>query len=575
MEFESDNAELSAYVLNSISNTFIGYYTYVVTQNKKQSVQYLDSMLKQKQAVLLAGLDALNQYKIKNNIVDIEEQTRTLYSQMADVAARKGMAQKEAIGYSAALSTVNRKFQGGGGGVLETKLSGLNQEIVQTKEELQNLNDAYIKSDFDPKYKAKMDSAQRRLQAQIIKQSELSAYDPASSRENLATQKLNLELSNAMATNTLGTYDEELNRLNAGLSKIAPDAANLESLKNAVDMAEKEYQEILQKYNEAVMTASFTLPLKQIERAVPPDPEPNMKMVIVALSGVLSLVFSILVLFVMFYFDRSVYTVSQLELVTDATVLGSLNVMKLGTTDLKQLWNPHNNDPNGQVFKNLMRAVRYEIENDLHANELQTSKVIAVTSFSGRAGKTFFTKSLAFALTKINKRVLIIDGNFMNPDLSNNTNGAQFLETYLLGSGDQVSDSTAIAVIGNKGGDNSILELTDPDTVHKMMDQLKDMYDVIIIETNALETINKAKAKEWMMFTDKVIAVVEAGHPFSNEMHHELKYLKGMGSKFAGLVLNKVPGMNTEAEREARKSFFAKMKAKAKFKTKENKFKAA
>ncbi|RYD59190.1 MAG: hypothetical protein EOP56_02875 [Sphingobacteriales bacterium] len=569
MEFESDNANLSAYVLNAISSTFIGYYTSVVSQNKRQAVQYLDSLLKQKQNTLLVSLDALNQYKIKNNIVDLEEQTRTLYSQMADVAARKGMAQKEAIAYSAALNTVNRKFQPGSNGMLDNKLASLNQDIVQTKEELQSLNDAYIKSDFDSKYKVKMDSVQRRLQSQIIRQSEVASYDPSSTRENLANQKLNLEVSNAMAKNSLGTYDQEIGRLNAGLSKIAPNAANVDALKNAVSIAEKEYQEILTKYNEAVMAASFTLPIKQIERAAAPEAEPNMKMVIVALSGVMSLIFSVLVLFIMFYFDRSIYTVSQLELVTDAPILGALNVMKLGTTDLKQLWNPHNSDPNSQMFKNLMRAVRYEVENDL-----QNSQIIAVTSFSERAGKTFFTKSLAYSLTKINKRVLIIDGNFMNPDLSNNSNGqSQFLETFLLGSGDeQVNDSTAIAVIGNKGGDNSILEVTDPETVHRTMDQLKSMYDVIIIETNALETINKAKAKEWMMFTDKVIAVVEAGQPFDKEMHHELRYLKGMGSKFAGLVLNKVPGF--QQEEEAKKSFFKKFKAGAKFKM-NNKYKAA
>jgi Mrp family chromosome partitioning ATPase len=239
----------------------------------------------------------------------------------------------------------------------------------------------------------------------------------------------------------------------------------------------------------------------------------------------------------MFYFDHSINTPDQLENVIDITVLGSLNHVRTDIINLHALWEQNIVDKNSQVFKNSLRSIRYEIENRL----TDDNKVLAITSLNEGEGKTFFTESLAYAFSKMNKKVLIIDGNFMHPDISNTINGPNYIEKFLLGNGDaKMVDNDLITVIGNKGGDGSLLELNSSRNIQDFFLVLKSVYDIIIVETSALDGLNKANAKEWISFADQVLVVFEAGRKLDGNAVQHIHYLKQLGNKLLGMILNKV-----------------------------------
>ena len=48
------------------------------------------------------------------------------------------------------------------------------------------------------------------------------------------------------------------------------------------------------------------------------------------------------------------------------------------------------------------------------------------------------------------------------------------------------------------------------------------------------------KAKEWLLFADKTIAVFEANQTFNYTKNEGVKYLKFLDSKFGGFIFNKV-----------------------------------
>ncbi len=541
MTYESENPQLSAFVLNSLAQEFVNFYTNVVTANKRKAVIHLDSMLKIKHNALLVSMEELKNYKINNKVLDMEEQARNYYAQLADVSTRKGIAQKDVAAYSAALGGINGKFNRKDRQYLESQISDINQGIVRTKEELKAVNEAYINSGFDPRFKGKLDTLQRQLSNQIHAQSDEYTTSPLAAKNNLVEQKLNLEVSRDLASNSLAALDNEMARIKQGLESMVPNLATIQSLEANVEVANKEYMDILQKYNQASLEASYTLPLRQVEKALPEQAQPSKKMLLVGMSGALSLIMCVLVLFALFYFDKSVYSPAQLEASTSLRVLGSLNVMNGGINDIQYLWTQRYNDTSNQIYKNLLRSIRYEIENDI--NEC---KVIAVTSLASGVGKTFFTTSLAYAFAKINKKVLVIDGNFMNPDISTNVRTQNYLESCLSNRGEHTSGTASITILGNRGGDNSLLELSSHETIEKIFEQLKTVYDIILIETTAMESMNKAKAKEWILFSDKVITVFEAGKPVGAEVEGEIKYLKDLNGKFMGVVLNKVSAEETQ-----------------------------
>jgi succinoglycan biosynthesis transport protein ExoP len=66
--------------------------------------------------------------------------------------------------------------------------------------------------------------------------------------------------------------------------------------------------------------------------------------------------------------------------------------------------------------------------------------------------------------------------------------------------------------------------------------ELKVKYDIIIIETPPLSSLNKAK--EWLLFANKTIAVFGADKGILKSQKEDINFLKSLQGKFAGWILN-------------------------------------
>ncbi|MCD6011763.1 MAG: family ATPase [Flavipsychrobacter sp.] len=536
LEFKSENPQLSAFVLNTLSSEFIDYYTTVHTANRSRSVKYLDSLVRVKQGELIAQNELLKQYKIDNGILNIDDQAKTIYEQIADMETKKGTAEKDMVAYSVALRNINNKFSPDNRKYLESSMATINSEIVKTKDQINVLNDAYVQSGFNEKYKARIDTLQKKLTSQIYTQTDNYAYNPNVAKENLVTQKLSLEISKDLAQNSVQTINNEIGKLKGNLQRLVPNLATIQAYQAKIDVTNKEYLDVLQKYNQASLEASYSVPVRLVEKAVPGDPVPGKKILLVAFSTIASLVLCLMVCFAMFYFDRSIQTSEQLHSSIDIPVIGTLNRINGEALNLHDLWDDKVPDAGNAVFKNSLRCIRHEIE-----NEIQDGSVLAVTSIKEGEGKTFLAMSLAYAFSKVNKRVLLIDGNFMHPDISNTIDAPFFIEKFLNDNGGTYATvNDAISIIGNKGGDNSLLELSTTENIKEFFAALKSVFNVIIVETSALDSINKANAKEWISFADKVAVVFESGGQINATAGQHVQYLKQLGSRLSGMVLNKV-----------------------------------
>jgi polysaccharide biosynthesis transport protein len=537
LEYSSENPQLSAYVLNTLSDEFITYYTTVSNANENKTLHYLDSLMHEKQSVLNTQMEALKKYKIDNGILNIDDQAKTIYGQIADIETRKGTAEKDMVAYDVALKNIDNRFAPGNRKYLESSVSAINSGIINTKDELKTANDAYIQSGFNEKYKTRIDSLQKKLTHQIYDQSDNYSFNPAAAKDNLVAQKLNLEISRDLAKNSVRSLDNELGKMNSSMQKLVPNLATIQAYQAQIEVADKEYAEILKKYNQASLAANYNAPVRLVEKAIPGEAVPNKKILLVAFSSIASLAICLLIFFIIFYFDKSIQSPDQLEEMFDMTVLGSLNHMwtKNSSFNLQDIWSRDAGDAGSLAFKNSLRSIRYEIESNLKNDE----NIIAVTSLYEGEGKTFFTESLAYAFSKMNKKVVIIDGNFMHPEISNTFKGPNYLEKFLLENTEaKMVDTGLINIIGNKGGDGSLLELNSSDNIRSFFAVLKSIYDVIIIETSAFESVNKVNVKEWISFAEKVVVVFESGRQIDGLAAKHIRYLKELGGKLSGVVLN-------------------------------------
>ncbi|MBC7689823.1 MAG: lipopolysaccharide biosynthesis protein, partial [Aquabacterium sp.] len=153
--------------------------------------------------------------------------------------------------------------------------------------------------------------------------------------------------------------------------------------------------------------------------------------------------------------------------------------------------------------------------------------------------------NLAYAYKMINKKVLLIDGNFDNPELSNTIKPDLYLEDFLVAD-QQFNDAQNLnkqfVVMGNRGEDVSLLELSNNTTIQNRLQTLRNLFDIILIEIHSLDSFNKAR--EWISFSDKVIPIFAAGQTISEPKKREIEYLANLNGKVLGWIMNKMVSAN-------------------------------
>jgi Mrp family chromosome partitioning ATPase len=166
--------------------------------------------------------------------------------------------------------------------------------------------------------------------------------------------------------------------------------------------------------------------------------------------------------------------------------------------------------------------------------------------------------SLAFAFMMVRKRVLLIDGNFENNSISTMVEPQLNLEAFF--NGEQLLPDFRppgeIMVMGNNGGDTSLLETSLADNIQSKMDLLKEAFDVIIIDAPGLSRFNKSK--EWVRFSEKIVTVYESGRTISFKNKQDVLYLKSLDNKFIGWILNKEDNEKPVKPTKAPKTIFSK-----------------
>jgi succinoglycan biosynthesis transport protein ExoP len=531
LQCESEDPELSAYVVNELSTEFIKYYSSIIKSNQIKTTDFLANLLKQKNDTLSNRMGALRDYKIKNRVLNLDEQSKQLYTRIINYDDKRQEATQNTSSYAGALNEIDKKFSPNERKYVEATLSKLNQNIVSTKEELSALYDQYYESDMDEKYKTSIDSIQRILSEEINKSSDQYINNPLSTKLALIQQKLTLEVQLDLSRYSINSLEKELTTLNGQFDQLVPKEADVQSLEMNVDIASKEYLDILNRFNQSSLESSFEVKLNIVQLGMPGLAQPSKKMLLVILSGIISFIFCVAIIFVLYFLDDSMKYPKDLANKTQLPVLGTLNLINTEAIELNKIWQDETSSISIQ-FKNQLRSIRYEIEAEMQ------SKIIMITSLGANEGKTLLAISLAYAWQMAGKKVLLIDGNFNSPEITKSTKANQYIEDLLLNRLviDTEITGGSMTILGNRGGDISLVELTDQQDIIKKLASLKALYDIILVETPSLDNLNQSK--EWFLFSNNVIAVFENGNSINEKKNILIENLKSTGL-FRGWILNK------------------------------------
>ncbi|MDX1629260.1 MAG: Wzz/FepE/Etk N-terminal domain-containing protein [Fulvivirga sp.] len=557
VEFISENPELSAYAVNAMCEEFLRYNRRLNESKSEESLTYFSELVKEKKKILDEKTEAFNNFKRVNQLSDYSLEGETRIAQISDYEIKKQeeLQNIQALKISIQqlerdLSNVERKTK--------TNTSS-NSSIIELRKKINDLNKIYVDGGSkDQNLYNQIENLRERLQIEMANLAdynkvESDVSDPEEIREKLAQKKLDLQIAQA----NLQSINNSLLSTRSELSGYSSKEAEISILKEELEAAKKEHQLAVSKYNEAKSKANISGgSVSQILKGVPVrDPVSSKSLLILILACFASFGLTAFFIVVMELMDFRIKSPKQFVTATKLKLSGFLPEIKIKNKNLKEIFYAEHNEEMA-YFKQSLRKIRFEIE------EEESCKRILVTSIKKNEGKTFFILCLAYSISLLKKRVLIVDTNFKNNTLTNLLMAeAGFQEllkedtTKYIGSPDKeeeekeysrnIISKTAmkdIDVIGTVNTQDSPSEILSGKNFEGLLRSISGKYDYILMEGAAMN--DYSDTKELIAYADKVIPVFSADETIGQIDRDAIKFLKSLNGKLVGAVLNKVKSEN-------------------------------
>jgi len=569
IEFVSGNPELSAFVVNTLFQQFLRYYRTVRSNRSIESIDTLQSLLDRKKQ----ELDAKNEQLRSEGIINVGQENGAKLDMIINQQQMLADIETKQTADNYAIQQVNQQLAGLGVSTNPAKPSTgstNNDELLQARNAMNNAYSQYINGGAtDEVLRKKYETLKNEYNQKVASsQVNATAIDPATGldeKTKLLDKKSQLEVNLRAEAANIDNIQQRIASLNVNLTKDASKAAALQSLIKEADLANKEYLDAKTRFNEASdIMASSVNNFRMVLMGQPPlEPESSKRALIIGLAGAFMLVISILIITLITYFDSSLKTPVIFAKTVNLKLLSMVNFTHLRNKTLSELIiepagesRPHrrpsrttvdgkatveNNRQN--IFRESIRKLRYEIETS-------GKRIFLFASTKKGEGKTTLIQMLAFSLSLNKKKVLIIDTNFSNNDLTVQLNAEPILEKIRSDRSnprailDQVRESAknviaeSVYVIGSQGGDYTPSEILPRDNLLHQLQALKTDFDYIFLEGPPLNDFSDSK--ELAQYVEGVIAVFSSHHVIKQIDKQSMSFFSELNGKFCGAILNMV-----------------------------------
>jgi Mrp family chromosome partitioning ATPase/uncharacterized protein involved in exopolysaccharide biosynthesis len=545
--FRSENPELSAYAVNTFCKEFQNYQEISRRERAKESIIALDSLVKKRKQELDDKIAAKARFltdsvssSLDPNMVGVNVLSQISTTE-ASLATEEGNVQE--LTYQ--ISQLDKQMTGTTVNSNTVVSTGDNSLYLSLRTQYNNLLREYQSGgSSDAAMKKQLDDLQQRMREAAPKTAD-PGNNQITSQSGLQERRDNLEGQLRSARYKISNYRSKLSDLNAKLKSASPtSSAAIDRFTKEIEVAQLEYSNTKEKMNLAAsMSDGLGQNFRQTVFGQPAsDPEPSKRVMLLGLSGLSAFVLTSLVFIFLAYLDQSIKTPSQFQRQTDLKLLGTVNLINMKQNNLgEQVTHIETEDAKrDNAFRELLRKLRYEIEQS-------GKRIILFTSTEPRQGKTTLTQALAFSLSLGKKKVLILDTNFCNNDLTAFNQAHPTLEQFSGNSHfefkkvEPLITKTSVPyvdMIGCKGGDYTPSEILPKNHLLNYLPELLKEYDFIFMEAAPLNGFTDTK--ELAPYAEGVIAIFSATAEVKQADKESIKFLHGLNGKFLGAVLNKV-----------------------------------
>jgi len=346
----------------------------------------------------------------------------------------------------------------------------------------------------------------RIIQLQTVFHDDAPQLDDAKAELNAVQTKIDIELKRItdalvgkarIASKIERDLIERYNTAAAKLSNKAIPSIQLAELEREATAQRALFETYLTRaseYNALLDASAPDFRIRIISSALPGiDPVSPKASLIIFLALFLSGIIGIVLALVVDYLDPRIWDSSDAEKTLGMPVFGELP--ELGSARTNKLQSTAS--LSSEVNTKFSRTLRDLTANFLSKNQgRDDGRVVMVTSPNGGDGKTFLSANLAQNISRAGKRVIVIDADFHDPNLHQAFQRERRVGLSELLNG-EIRFSLAVTSHRQTGTtflSGGMIPLGIPDgailsRLHKMVAALRSMYDVIIIDTAAIETL--------------------------------------------------------------------------------------
>jgi succinoglycan biosynthesis transport protein ExoP len=564
ISYLSEKTEISEFIVNSIIKEFLRYYENTMRFRSDESFTAIDSIVKKRKEELDEKVKIKMNFmkdsfsiKIDPNVVGASKMTQasSYETSLADELAKEQSINYQLTEIEAQLLSIPASNANA------PNPENSNRQFAEIRRQYNDLYDQYVKSgSSDPLKKAQLDDLQKKMQLAAKAPNTTSATattNQANIRNSLTQKKIELEASLKSISSKIAFFKQKLaGTAGAAYTKTTGNssAARLEQLDKDIEWATNEYMSAKERSTKAAsVTDTGISNFKQTlfgEAAL--NPEPSKKIVIIAISGMMGAIISILFFVVLGLLDQSIKNPEQFTRMTGLPLLATINFIDLKGKNLKDHITGFNQvEANrSNIFREFFRKFRYEIEKS-------GKRVILFTSTEPQQGKTTLIQALSLSLSLSNRKVLIIDTNFCNNDLTMYNNAKPTLENISVKAGKLEKEEILkyvspnrfenVDIIGCRGGDYTPSEILPKDNILEYLPDLLKVYDFILLEGAPLSGFTDTK--ELAKYADGIIGIFSASMIIKHSDKESIKFFKNVPEKFIGAVLNKISSEELEIKK--------------------------
>lgn len=258
----------------------------------------------------------------------------------------------------------------------------------------------------------------------------------------------------------------------------------------------------------------------------------------IGVSGILGVMTSVLLIFLLNYMDNTIKTSADVERYLGIPVVGMI------PKSLEEELIVHNNpkSPISEAYRTLRTNIQF-------SNIDENIKSIVITSSGPSEGKSTVISNLALTMAQVDNKVLLIDADLRRPRIHKifNISNIHGLTTIISTNLDYRE-----AIIFTGMGNLDILlsgpippnpaELLGSIKMKKFLEAIKEYYDIILLDAPPVGVVTDAAVLSTIC--DRVAIVSAVGESTINAAIDTKKLLQNVNANNLGVIMNKVPIKN-------------------------------